>query len=370
MSAPSRRRAFFLAVAATLAVALLATWVWFGRVVVYALRPAGTFDAARVPPAPSYERPDAWAAWPTAASARDADVFYVHPTTFIGAAWNARLDDATVNKATELGGTAIQASAFADCCAIYAPRYRQANLTAFLEPTASGARALDLATGDVLDAFRAFLARRDGRRPFLLVGHSQGAVLAFRVLTALVARSPLREKLVAAWIIGSPLTEASLAAASEVPACDSPTQTGCVIAWNARGPRYQGGLDFVEAPTVPPRPWSPRVCVNPLSWRHDEALAAAGLHRGAVFFRGLTPDAPIARMTSARCRRGALIVEPTAPIPRDFMSRLLDHALGDESYHPVEFGLFYENIRENARARIAAWQRQQPSDAQPPPPSR
>jgi|GEM_PF-4889713 len=68
------------------------------------------------------------------------DVFYVHPTSYVGNAWNANLDDATVNAATDQGATRIQASAFNACCAIYAPRYRQANLTAFIRPSTDGMR--------------------------------------------------------------------------------------------------------------------------------------------------------------------------------------------------------------------------------------
>lgn len=353
----TRRRRIALALAAFIACALVVVYAAFGRVVVYALRPNAPYDAARVPPPPVYARSEAWAAWPVDPAAREADVFYVHPTSYVGTAWNARLDDATVNEATALGGTVIQASAFADCCALYAPRYRQANLTAFLEPTASGARALDLAARDVVAAFQTFVARRDPTRPFLLVGHSQGAVHLFRVLTDAVARTPLRDKLVAAWLIGSPVTEATLATLPELPVCDSPTQTRCLIAWNTRGPDYRGGLDFVEAPAHPPRPPSPRVCVNPLSWRHDEVAVGPERHRGAVFFRGRVADPVRPHFTGAQCLHGALVAAPREPIQRDFMSRLLDHAIGDGNHHPIDINLFYEDIRANARLRLAAWQR-------------
>jgi hypothetical protein len=43
--------------------------------------------------------------------------------------------------------------------------------------------------------------------------------------------------------------------------------------------------------------------------------------------------------------------------PRDFMSRLLDHALGQGNHHPVELQLFYMNIRRNAAERVAAFSR-------------
>lgn len=54
-----------------------------------------------------------------------------------------------VNDATDRGATGIQATAFNGCCAVYAPRYRQANGMAFTRSSADGDRAIDVACGDV-----------------------------------------------------------------------------------------------------------------------------------------------------------------------------------------------------------------------------
>ena len=66
---------------------------------------------------------------------------------------------------------------FNACCAVYAPRYRQANGRAFTHPDAKGQPALDLAYSDVERAFERFLAQTDDR-PFLIASHSQGTQLA------------------------------------------------------------------------------------------------------------------------------------------------------------------------------------------------
>jgi hypothetical protein len=68
----------------------------------------------------------------------EADVFYIHPTSYVGRGWNASTHDAELNDATDRVATGIQASAFNGCCAVYAPRYRQANGTAFYRPSADG----------------------------------------------------------------------------------------------------------------------------------------------------------------------------------------------------------------------------------------
>jgi hypothetical protein len=104
-----------------------------------------------------------------------ADVFYVHPTSYVGPLWNAPIDDPRLNAATDRVATRIQASAFNACCAVHAPRYRQANGTAFTHPTEDGQRALDVAYADVRAAFHHFLARAgelpSDRVPALLHRH-------------------------------------------------------------------------------------------------------------------------------------------------------------------------------------------------------
>jgi hypothetical protein len=340
----------------------------FDRIVIAALRPGVAFDPANVPAPPNYDDPASWSALPTRVDADDVvvatlapgdpanapvDVFYVHPTSYVGGEWNAGVTDEAINSATDQGGTRLQAAPFNHCCAVYAPRYRQANLTAFTHPTADGDAAVRLAGDDVIAAFAHYRQRHGGDRPFILAAHSQGSVLALRLLREVIAPGPLRDRLVVAYILGGPLTDHTLAQISGVPVCAAPTATGCVVGWNARSATYRDGLDFVESP--PPPPGARRVCVNPLTWRTDDALAPAELHRGAVFFAGAEPPTPRPAYTSARCRAdGTLEVALSGTPPRDFMSSLLDHAIGPGNYHPIEVNLFFVDLRDNAAARVAA----------------
>ncbi len=334
------------------------------RVVLYWMTPAEPFDPGQLPAAPDYAAPASWSALPERDDAADAevpelpaadqrsasaDVFYVHPTSYIGPLWNAPIDDARLNADTDRVATRIQASAFNACCAVSAPRYRQANGTAFTHPSEDSRRALDVAYADVRAAFRHFLAHTDAARPFLLAAHSQGSVLAYRLLREEIAPSPLRERLVAAWLIGAPLTEEAVAREiPEVPACASPEQTGCIIGWNARGSGYEPGtFEFAAEPGT-------QLCVNPLSGRHDEAAMPASANHGAVFLDA-EPVLVAPGFASAQCRRGRLLVSLAGRPPRDFMSRLLDRTLGPENYHPVEYQLFFADIRQNAAERLRAW---------------
>src|SRR5262245_31706134 len=146
--------------------------VFFEDLVILATTPGAPFDARRVPRPPDYTDPAFWSALPHRSPAADAalrelpardasetavDVFYVHPTSYVGPRWNAPVDDPALNAQTDKLATGIQATAFNSCCAVYAPRYRQANGSAFTHPSPRAQPAVELAYSDVQQAFHYFL---------------------------------------------------------------------------------------------------------------------------------------------------------------------------------------------------------------------
>lgn len=346
-------------VAVAVAVATLDRWL-------FVVLDPGPFDPAAAPPAPDYRRPEAWAALPELEDGADvalaelpaidprtapADVFYLHPTTALGSTWNAAIDDPAIVTATLRGGTLIQASAFNACCAVYAPRYRQANGRAFVHPDGDGDRAIGVAYADVSAAFDEFLART-GERPFILVGHSQGAILGARLLRERIAGGPLQRRLVAAYLPGAPLRAEALGAG--VGPCEHATQTGCVISWHARGPRY--APNELEFDADDPDTMKGRLCVNPITWSTDGAHAPASANAGAVFFDTEVPGIKAA-FADAQCVDGTLVITTMGDPERDFMSRLLLWTMGPENYHPIEVQLYYVDVRRNAVERVAAFMR-------------
>lgn len=318
------------------------------------------FDPADTPPAPDYATASAWAAHPDrpdasdrsidalpAAAAPEAAVFYLHPTTAVGRFWNAPFDAPETIEATERGGTLIQASAFSGCCAVWAPRYRQANGRAFTEPDALGDRAVDIAYGDVLRAFEVFLAAEE--RPLIVASHSQGTMLAARLLRERLAGTPDAERLVAAYLVGGDIHDGD----TGFPVCQSATQTGCVVGWNARTEGYVPNR--LEFDALRPDPLSGRVCVNPITWTTD-GTAEPAQNAGAVF---LDTDAPalLPGFVGARCADGRLIITEPGDMDRDLPSRMLLTIMGPGNYHPVEYQLFYADIWQNAIDRVAAMPR-------------
>ena len=347
------------------AVAFLTLDRWF-----YAALDPGPFDLGAAPPAPDYTSPSAWAALPTVDDDADvslpelpalprgaatADVFFVHPTTSLAKRWNSPVDDPEIVRATARGATLIQVSAFNACCAVYAPRYRQASGKAFVDPSPDADRAVDLAYGDVAAAFAAFLARRGEGRPFILASHSQGTVLAARLLREQIWGKPPGEKLVAAYLVGGPISRETIGEA--IPVCASEDQVGCVVAWNARGPRYEGSEFEFEDPHPPGTPASmaSRICVNPLTWKTDGAAAPASQNQGALFFDAEAPVV-LPAFADATCRDGRVLITTMGALPsRGLPSSLLLWTMGPENYHAIEYQLFYVNLRKNAVRRVEAF---------------
>jgi len=350
-------------VASVLAVALVVAILTADRWLMAAMRP-GPFDADETPPAPDYSDTHAWAALPETEDAADVflpehpaidqttapvAVFYVHPTTFVGAGWNAPIDDPVVMEATARGGTLIQASAFNACCAVYAPRYRQAHGHAYVFPDADGERAIEIAYSDVSTAFDAFLERAGGR-PFIVAAHSQGAVLAARLIRERIAGQELLRRLVAAYLPGAPIRAGRVD--PEIPICQTPAQIGCFASWHARGPAYQPNR--LEFDADDPETMMGRACVNPITWTTDGAYAPAEQHAGAIFFDTEVPVVKPA-FADAQCVDGSLVITRMGNLERDFVSKLLLWLMGPDNYHPIEYQLFYLDIRKNALDRVEAF---------------
>jgi hypothetical protein len=249
--------------------------------------PKTPFDQMAPPPTPDYSRLTAWAVWPGVASKADVvplsaepnrahlpttDVFFIHPTTYLGnETWNAPHDVAGFT-GQQLNETVLgyQVSIFNACCRMFAPRYRQATISAFLRPGESNFKAYDLAYSDVLRAFDHHVENENKGRPFILASHSQGSLHATRLIQdRILARPELRRLLVVAYVVGASIPETGKAAG--LPVCNSPRQTGCLVDWNSASrltPLALGRGLMVTWSQGKYRPVGPDrwLCVNPLTW--------------------------------------------------------------------------------------------------------
>jgi len=92
-----------------------------------------------------------------------------------------------------------------------------------------------VAYGDVVDAFRYYVANESDGRGFVLIGHSQGARMLLELLKQEVDGKPPQQRLVSAILLGSnialPDGKDVGGDLKSIAVCRSAGQTGCLIAY-------------------------------------------------------------------------------------------------------------------------------------------
>ena len=275
-----------------------------------------------------------------------ADVIYFYPTTYKPESEDDP-DICGIDNGSMREGAAVafarQATAFETMADIYAPFYRQIDAGALAGMTQL--EMIEAQSGepkeDVFAALDYYFEHYNNGRPYILAGHSQGAMMIYIILQDYMKENPGNyENMVAAYMLGNAPTKDWLAANSHVKFAQEADDTGVLISWNSEGPGNAGKYNMV----VP----EGSVAINPLNWKTDGTPAGVGENLGS-FVNGEI----VAGIADARVdvERGALIVESVDPevfaIPR-----VGEALFGPESYHSWDFMFFYMNIRENAMLRL------------------
>ena len=285
-----------------------------------------------------------------ASVAGSAAIFFVHPTSYIGKEhWNAPLDDKESQDRARLFLRGL-ASPFNDAGELWAPRYRQAAIGSFLTKKPEGQQALNAAYQDVLLAFDEFVAKVQKDRPIILAGHSQGALHLTHLLKDRVADKPVAKRIVAAYVIGWPISVDTDLASMGLPACDGPDSIGCILAWQsfAEPAEYERIVKAYDATTGfngEPRKNTGLLCTNPLT---GGALPEAAMEAN---LGTLKPDAEmktgelIVGAVPARCDdKGFLLIgDPPEVGP---------YVLPGNNYHVYDIPLFWANVRADALWRL------------------
>ena len=344
-----------------------AFYQWGGDVLLRQATPKGHFEAAGAGSGPDYTLASSWLARPglsndpslwlpdgvQPATAGKAAVFYLHPTTYLANdRWNAPLQPGADTEMRSRLFVQSQASAFNSAGEIWAPRYRQAAYGAFLLKSADAQKALDFAYADIARAFDRFIAEA-GDRPLILAAHSQGALHLLRLLTE--QKDRLRGRLVAAYVVGWPISTTADLPALGLPACTSPTQTGCVLSWMtfaepANSDLILGQWSKAAGADGRERRRSEVLCVNPLTGTQNGAAPPSANPGTLLPSAGFNSASLVPGKVGARCDSGLLIISGEIP-------PLGPYALPGNNYHVYDYALFWAAIRRDAERRLAAWQR-------------
>ena len=217
------------------------------------------------------------------------DCFYVYPTVS-----QQRSRNATKDKDPEVIAIAqYQANRFSQACQVYAPVYRQQTLGGLA--LGGSAESLQLAYGDVVEAWREYLDRHNRGRGVVLIGHSQGTRMLRRLLREEIdPQREVRSLLVSALLLGGNVTvrKDQLAGGDfqQVPACVAPGQIGCVIAFSTFNEPPPSNSRYGRPPAedtsgfgFPTGPEFSILCTNPASLDLNEQRELTSLLRSEPF---------------------------------------------------------------------------------------
>ncbi len=234
------------------------------------------------------------------------DCFYVYPTVSNENTGNAPLQIGL----PQLFVAQAQAAPFSRVCKVYAPVYRQITNPALTDPSLHpNARE---AYGDVLAAWRDYLAHDNHGRGVVLIGHSQGAYVLKHLVKTVIDRSPAeRRLLVSAILLGGQVLGANHPGGpgdfAHVPPCSAPSSLGCVIAYSSFDRKPPRGAMFGRDAS----PATHVLCVNPSVPGSAAAEAVTPLYPTALMslvgaagsVSAKTPWVSFPGQYTARCER-------------------------------------------------------------------
>ena len=334
--------------------------VWRGDILRAGLDPQVPFQTYQPPPAPDYGRPEAWAmSEARVPHSGPAAVFFMHSTTYDGGRhWNGPIGHPEAEVWLQRVVLPNYAGPFARLGEVSAPRYRQGSLYTRLTLRDDAREARAFAWRDAVAAFEAWIARNP-EGPIVLAGVEQGGELVERLLRERVATDPaLVGRFVAAYLMDVVIAADGLS--PQIPACESRSQVGCIVAFSPVGEGNDGAARRrLHRALV----WDGRgrlvelggreaVCVNPVTGSTTTAPVAARENRGATNATGLewgARPALQAREIATQCRGGLL--RYSDPDSESF--RQMGNWADRRKARP--YNLFYGDIEADAEARLAAW---------------
>ncbi len=293
-----------------------------------------------------YSYPGNWVIQDTPVNGRSFDVFYIYPTLTADRSkplmsWHDNLPVAA--KATNFA--IAQTALFHPDARIFAPYVRQQEYYRsidFLKGKNSGS-GLEFGFLDTVNAFRYYMKHYNQGRPFVLLGHSQGAMDLYELLKRCPEISP-DKGFAAAYLIGLPKKTAAQIKADfagrPIHPASGEKDTGVIIIWNTQNQEAENPLFAVPG----------GYCINPLNWRTDSEPADKNLNLCSVFYDFRT-NSSVTRKNFCGAAvdpsRGVLIVD----LPSD--SEYDEHGfMGKGVFHTKDIWFFAGNLHQNALTRV------------------
>ena len=300
----------------------------------------GNDSSNTAPVATDYSQAAHWLSLP--ATVKAVDVFYLYPT-----AWQkvntTDPDICEIDNPSMLIGSAAafarQATAFETVGNIYAPYYRQADMSPVEREKVIGG----IPTTDAVAAFDYYIKHYNNGRPFILAGHSQGSNVLNNLLAGYMKENPeVYARMVAAYVVGYSVSDEYLAKNPHLKFAEGPDDTGVIISYNTQAPDVVAGTNPVVSPGG--------LVINPITWTRDETLATTAEGLGSFM-----PD-PVTKVFSQVPQYADAKIDKTNGVlicstADENALYSLSGALGKGVYHSFDYPFYYYNLRENAANR-------------------
>ncbi|KEO90831.1 hypothetical protein EH31_07280 [Erythrobacter longus] len=283
----------------------------------------------------------------------DYAVFFIHPTSHRDTdSWNAPIGHEEAERIARIYIRGM-ASPFNTAQEIWAPRYRQATLGAFLTDAQEAEQAIDAAYLDVLEAFRFFVDSLDEDTPIVLAGHSQGSLHLLRLLREEVQEKGLSNRVVASYAIGWPISVEHDLPALGVPACATASQTGCILSWSSYAePADPSAVIETYAASIgfdgTARGTSQILCTNPLLGTFGGSADAAANLGTLVPDNTMSDGELVPGAVPATCDDRGLLMIGAPPEMGSFV-------LPGNNYHVYDIPLFWANTKADVSRRVSAF---------------
>ncbi|HQL00317.1 MAG TPA: DUF3089 domain-containing protein [Smithellaceae bacterium] len=299
--------------------------------------------------ATDYSKAAHWLSIPVVS--HNVDVFYLYPT-----AWQKVNDSdpniCDIDNPSMLAGSASafgrSATAFETFANIFAPYYRQADAAYALTLPLPEHDALiaGIPTMDAVAAFDYYIHHFNGGRPFILAGHSQGSNVLINLLTGYLKDHPeVYQRMIAAYVIGYPVTAQILEDHPHLKFAEGPDDTGVIISFNTQAPDVAPGVNPVLSGLI-------GLVINPITWTRTETPAAAAEGLGSIMPNPSTLIfEPVPQYADARVdiANGVLICTSA---DEDLLYELTQHGFPRGVYHSFDYPFYYFNLRANAQNRV------------------
>ncbi len=285
-------------------------------------------------------------------SLKDVDVFYAYPTVWHKENPNdpniCKIDNTSMIIGAEKAFNS-QARAFETVANIYAPYYRQADAKYALSLSEKDRWELikSIPSKDIISAFEYFIENYNNNKPFILVGHSQGAQVLMTLLEEYMKENPsVYNRMICAYIIGYPVTQEYIEKNNHLKFAQGESDTNVIISFNTQSRNIEHGNNIIVGEKK-------ALVINPINWKRDETVALSSENLGSNLINKDGKFTKILNFADAQIdlEQGVIICSSVDEKEMYNISSIFDMGI----YHVFDFPFYFYNLRENAKKRVSSF---------------